>query len=386
MKEIIEQFLCYVDGHQSHDKRALADDVAQRFQLMRQGRSVYACRDFAVRFSQSQGKSATSTVLAVSTLRRYDDQPFFVALVDRTLPVRVLLANSTFLKKVSHSSQRLSTDRVRGSFNANDILREYGGMPNDAEHVAGLFPCHRGFSWEENLARLVEATHGIVPRSERYEVDAAARQRIYNSVGRAIRFIASPSYKALADDLSERVQKREALILKAAQIDNVNVRGRLIEAIITVLPAQLQQIRLSLAHGELPPYDVQNDIGDYHRTFDEGDTVTDIKTKVVWLDSNPKAYNVDKFLALMADERSVFFLFFVGIEREAITSTALCSVYHRELLTATIVQRHWAGRATRGVTQLVGKKIEALLRQQPFTHDIDAKACRQFLDMLIRME
>ena len=59
----------------------------------------------------------------------------------------------------------------------------------------------------------------------------------------------------------------------------------------------------------LPVYDTENGLGDYVRRFESADTYTDIKTKILYLDSNTKAYNVDKFLKCMGEERSVFRFF-----------------------------------------------------------------------------
>jgi len=40
------------------------------------------------------------------------------------------MANTTFLKKISHSSHQLRVDNVRGSFLGHDIMREYEGIEN----------------------------------------------------------------------------------------------------------------------------------------------------------------------------------------------------------------------------------------------------------------
>jgi|GEM_PF-2108242 len=92
-----------------NDKRELAKRVSEMFGTT-QDRSVYSCADFAIRFSSSAGRNFGNTVLSLSNLRKYDDRPFIVCLVT---PARnyCLLANSTFLKKISHSSQELKDVR-----------------------------------------------------------------------------------------------------------------------------------------------------------------------------------------------------------------------------------------------------------------------------------
>ena len=51
-----------------------------------------------------------------------------------------------------------------------------------------------------------------------------------------------------------------------------------------------------------------------HRIFPAYDTETDVKTKIMILNSNPKAYNLDKMLEFLANYRSVFMFYFVGID------------------------------------------------------------------------
>ena len=48
------------------------------------------------------------------------------------------LANTTFLHKISHSSQDLRVDNIKGSFNGHDIMREFEGVCNGAPVTAVL--------------------------------------------------------------------------------------------------------------------------------------------------------------------------------------------------------------------------------------------------------
>lgn len=47
--------------------------------------------------------------------------------------------------------------------------------------------------------------------------------------------------------------------------------------------------------------------------FDEFVTETDVKTKIMVLSSNPKAYNLDKVLEFLSQEKSVFIFYVVGV-------------------------------------------------------------------------
>ena len=113
-----------------NDKARLAHMVADAFHLIRD-RSVYYCADYALRFSASAGRNFGNTVASLSRLQKYDDRPFIVCLVTPSQNY-CLIANTTFLKKISHTSQELREDNIRGSFNGSDIVREFEGISNSA--------------------------------------------------------------------------------------------------------------------------------------------------------------------------------------------------------------------------------------------------------------
>lgn len=71
----------------------------------------------------------------------------------------MLLSNTTFLKKISHSSQQLREENIRGSFNGSDIWRQFHNIENSHENFEALFAIHKEIGFEGNLARLVEATN-----------------------------------------------------------------------------------------------------------------------------------------------------------------------------------------------------------------------------------
>ena len=111
----------------------------------------------------------------------------------------------------------------------------------------------------------------------------------------------------------------------------------------------------------IPEFKTDNALGDYHRRFDAFDTETDVKTKIMILNSNPKAYNLDKILEFLAQDRSVFMFYFVGVDPGKIVNTVLISMFQNDLLRSTILLRHWAGRNSRGVTQFEGRTIDSLI-------------------------
>ena len=202
---------------------------------------------------------------------------------------------------------------------------------------------------------------------------------------RSEEFVLSPYYDVLTNDLNERCNKCRNEILVASHIENTNIRGRLIESLITSDDEQRQFLidNLKDLENALPSYDTKNGLGDYHVEYKDADTYTDIKTKVIYLNSNPKAYNVDKFLKQMADTRSVFMFFFIGIDEKDIFNTLLCSVYHNKLIDNTLLQFHWAGRSSRGVAQFNGSAIDEMLKSISFVNEIDKNKARDFIQRLL---
>jgi hypothetical protein len=81
--------------------------------------------------------------------------------------------------------------------------------------------------------------------------------------------------------------------------------------------------------------------------------IVDIKSKLRGRPSSPKLYNIDRMLRALADGQTVFAALFVGMDLMGQRVTArLVNVFDEALLGATVVQHHWAGRRSRGVTQL----------------------------------
>ena len=367
-----------------NDKARLTRVVVDTFGLTKD-RSVYYCADYAIRFSSSASRNFGNTVLSLSNLRKYDDRPFIVCLVT---PVQnfCLIANTTFLKKISHSSQELRANNIRGSFNGSDIVREFEGIENCGENIARLFDIHAEIGFEDNLPRLVEATNNISPSGVKFSVSDAAHRIILASPSRAIRFVASQDAATLKSELDVKVAKYRNEILLAALIENVNVRGRIIEYLIAGDDEGLRQrliAALKSGANGLPVFKTDNTLGDYQRKFEAFDTETDVKTKIMILNSNPKAYNLDKMLEFLAGDRSVFMFYFVGVDPGEIVNTVLVSVFQSDLLEATILLRHWAGRNSRGVTQFEGRAINHLI-EQPST-EIDETKAREFLEGVIAL-
>ena len=103
-------------------------------------------------------------------------------------------------------------------------------------------------------------------------------------------------------------------ILVAGFIENRNIRGRIIEYMITGEDdARRKQLIDAVVQGdgEIRKFRTTNDLADYRRNFSGHDTATEVKTKIMILNSNPKAYNIDKLLEYLSNDRSVFMFYFI---------------------------------------------------------------------------
>ena len=358
------------------DKNILATQVQKQFNLVKD-RSVFYGEWFAIRFCKAASVNFSNTVLSLSALHRYDSKPFFVCLVT---PIRnfLILANTTFLRKISHSSQELRRDNIKGSFNGSDIMRSFEGVVNAPENFEFLFTSHENYTFEENLDRLVEATNNIAPIGRKFSPTESQIECIRESVNRAVSFLLSSDYDILNDDLNERVKAVESEIAIAAFIDNVNLRGRIIEYLITS-EDDLKDTLIKCLRNKtpLPEIFTADKLGDYEKEFEHYLTETDIKTKILFLSSNPKGYNIDKLLSFLSEEKSVYLIYVVAIDKNKHISTRLCSMYNQQLLSGTRIIKLWAGRNSRGVTQYDGKSLEEIVFD--FDPDIDTAAAQDFL-------
>ncbi len=385
MHQKVNDFLEYFEATKGiGNKEKLTKEFVDKFSLI-QDRKVFYCEYFAVRFSYSAKGVFSNTILSLSKLEKYDRIPFFVVLVKGSADNTIYLANSTFLQKISHSSQSLSMTNIRGSFNGGDIMKSYNDINNEPSNFEELFVLHSGLDWKDNLQRLVDASSKIKPVSTKFNPTDIERENIFASVERAKNFVSSPDFIELNKDLNERCDRAKEAIIAASHIDNVNIRGRLIEALITADEGKRMQLLNNLADIEqaLPTYDSRNGLGDYTRSFATTDAFTDIKTKVIYLNSNPKMFNIDKFLQCMAEDKSVFLFYFIGIDVSGIQKTVLCSVYSQALLGSIQLQHHWAGRSTRGVAQAKGESINRILECGNGT-DIEEQVAKTFLETLLQ--
>jgi hypothetical protein len=348
--------------HPKLNKAELEDRFLRKVGV-RKERSVFVGQGYAIRFSEANTGSFSNVVLSLSALRKYDASPMVICVV-RPDRLDFRLANATFLKRISHSSHKFRTDNIRGSFLGHDISAEYLGIPNRPERFDELFAAHSVFTWEENIDRLVEATNSIVARATRFDVTPAKLAIILDAPQRASVAMNTDAIRATERQLASIVARYRGDILLAAKLENVNLRGNTIERIITgaVNEHRLDDISFDLPRG--------------------GRLIVDVKTKLLDRASAPKAYNIDKMLNILADPANTFAFFFLGLDvARSVVHFRLVSLFDRAIVEATRIQTHWAGRASRGVTQLIGNLGSVF--EPNYAVSIDIEAAKLLLRRLV---
>lgn len=364
--------IAYINKYDGiNDKNALSKKVKSVFHLS-QNRSVFCGEYYTIRFCKATSKNFSNTVLSLSALKKYDQLPFIVCIVTPKKNY-LMLANTTFLRKISHSSQELRIDNIKGSFNGSDIMNSLNDILNEPDNFESLFTLHQQSSFNKNLLRLTNATNGIHPIGHRFLPSDKQKACIMQSIQRTIDFFNSNDYEILNQDLTQRVNKVKNAIGNATFIDNVNLRGRIVEYLVTADDHLQTELIDALQHNHaLPKIFTADSLGDYEYQSNNFITATDIKTKALFLSSNPKGYNIDKLLSFLANKKTVYLIYIIGVNQSGEVATRLCSIFNRQLLEKTRIIKHWAGRNSRGVTQYDGTALEDLLFNFDKTIDIDA--------------
>lgn len=236
MNQQVHDFVNFIcDNNALNTKEELIALAQERFNLTQDGKALYRNDYFCCRFCYSKNKSFSNVVLSLSRLEKYDHIPCFVVIVRKDLDNLIYMINSTLIDKISHSSQKLSLTNIRGSFLGGNIRKDISELKkkNEPKDFDDLFAYHQGFTWEENLERLVEKTRNIKPTKKKVTLTEDEERRLFDSPSRAVAFVSSEDYRTLSQDLNSRCKEVKDAIICTAHIENTNIRGRLIEVLIT---------------------------------------------------------------------------------------------------------------------------------------------------------
>ena len=169
ISEKVEELVTYISEVRKQNPEATKNDLynlcISKFDLKKGNRGTLLFSDYyAIRFNEvGKARGFSNTIAAIKRVKEAEDLPLIVVII-RPQTVEVLIANSTFIRKISHSSNGFAFDNIKGSFQGADIMMEYEGLKNKLGNFDALFRIHKTIPWEDNLHRLVETTTGIVPR------------------------------------------------------------------------------------------------------------------------------------------------------------------------------------------------------------------------------
>ena len=350
--------------HPQETKDRVVRAVQQRFGLEKDG-ALLVGPAFAIRFCQSKfTESFANAVVAIGKVVKHDDRPIVVCVVTPA-GCRFLLANTTFLTKVSHSSHALARGHLRGSILGSDILREVQGVQNAPECFAELTRIHARADRTANLERIVAATRA--PSTREFwmpGIDGRAHLRAAPALARALGV--HPDYATVCGKLDAILKLQRAKILVAARNPNPKTRGDQIESIITGTASQ-------------------HAVGDIEFDVVVGVLSVDIKSKLSGKASSPKAWNIDKTLQDLAKGRRLLSMYFVRVDAQTgVIDARLVSIFDRTLVLASRPQRHWSGRGTRGAIQLTNT-LDGIW-SPGYVEAVDVTAAQAFLERLIAID
>lgn len=369
------------------DKRKLEAMLASTLGLKKVGK-LWVSSSYAIRVSSSKKDSPTfsNTVLGLNKLLDFDSKiPVFCVVVQPSI-IRSFLMNSSFINKLSHSAQTLSVDKITGSFNGNNILREVAGLKNQPENFKELYLIHVKNLREDPSAQLVRIINASKsselksknPKAQPRLFSPTDLQNIKDALNRTRSFVSSPHFNTLREKLRRSAMQHAKPIVQAAKIQNSTMRGRVIEYLMCAPASQekddlikaLEQDNFCFLDTFCP---VDHAFGDHLETLGDFSVAVDVKSKLSGTKSNPKAFNIEKFLEFHKSPNSVFLFFFITINQEKgiIKSPRLTPCLESNLLEGYLTQKHWSARGSRGTTQMTLKSLEVLFSTDELTISLD---------------
>ena len=227
---------------------------------------------------------------------------------------------------------------------------------------------HSEHDFWENYERIYGLTNQIQGKRARFEPSAAQKAFLLESHKRSCDFLNSYRFQALSDDLKRRVERNSKAIVIAGTFVNAKLRGEIIEHLITSDDdAKLSELRMCIENNGVPDFTNPHGLTDYERIFGNIKTGTDIKTKVMYLESQPKGFSIDDILRYLSEENTVFLFYWVGIEKDETLRLQLLPVFESNMLSNSRIQKHWSGINQRGHIQFDGRAIKSILSMENYT-------------------
>jgi cell fate (sporulation/competence/biofilm development) regulator YlbF (YheA/YmcA/DUF963 family) len=343
-------------------KQLIVNKIEQEFGLLKD-RKLYFNDNLALRFSDAK-TGYSNTFLGFQKILDHDDKPLIACIIRKDY-LEFLLANSTFINCISHSSKNLADNHIRGSANLSNIIREFSSLKNERKNFAKLFEIHKEVPQKDNIERIVEATKNIIGQVQKFEPSKEQMQKIYSSAQFIQELEKKAEFQSFENELIKRVGTLKDIILATSKIDNVNLRGNKIENLVTSGTNS-------------------HDLGDILRTIGDAKVIIDVKSKLLNFSSAPKAYNIDKLLKELSQGKTYFGYLFIGVDyNRNEVKVKLISFIDEMMIENTTIQHHWSGLNSRGTAQL-NDNIKVVFNEN-FTSKINIDNTKEFLKKLIEL-
>ena len=345
------------------DKQKIVDYIESKYNLKKE-RKLYFSGKLSLRFSSSKS-GYSNTFLGLKKILDNDSKPIIACIV-REKEIEFLIANSTFINCISHSSKLLNIKNIKGSANLSNIIKEFSEMKNEPSNFNKLFELHNCIPQKDNIERIIESTQRIKAKGKKYNPSESQLKIIHKVVPFIKQFEDAKEFIKFKESLIDKVHDLRTEILETSKINNVNIRGNIIEQLLT---------KGMNSH----------DLGDIYQIINNDITIIiDIKSKLLNKSSAPAAYNIDKLLEAISVEKTYFGYLIIGIDySEKAVKAKLVSFIDELLIDNTKIQHHWSGRNSRGTTQLNDNIKNIFL--DSFESNIDIKKAEEFIDTLINL-
>ncbi len=346
-----------------YNKQSIVESIVKKFKLS-QSRKVYFNDKISMRFSSAKS-GYSNTFLCFRKILDNDSKPL-IACIIRENSLEFLLANTTFINCISHSSKNLSVDNIKGSANLSNIIKEFSQIKNEPRNFPKLFEMHLEVPQKDNIERIVENTYQIKAKGERFSPNESQLAIIRKSPENIKQIEENIEFIELKKELIQKVIDLKEEILKTSAIDNVNIRGNTIEQLIT-------------------NNENSHELGDIFKVIkDNNSIIIDVKSKLLNYSSAPKAYNIDKLLEAISKDKTYFGYLFVGVDYTINNvKVRLVSFLDKFLITNTKIQHHWSGKNSRGTAQLTDN-IKNVFNED-FKSEIDIEVSKVFIEKLIHL-
>ena len=164
LAELVDCILHWRDTTPNGSKRALADSVLAKSDL-KLDKALLVGSQVVLRISQMQevGNEEVS-LIAFRKVCDYDDRPVLICVMS-SRGMRLVLANTTCIEKVSERSYKLTNDNLIGGVFESDVRSAVDGVANLPANFATLWAAHKASDRKANIERIVATTQEMHART-----------------------------------------------------------------------------------------------------------------------------------------------------------------------------------------------------------------------------